>query len=534
MFNPLTCLSTARIPVKKNATVVDIGNQTIDISQKIFDILCQNNLLKTPPKDTKDFYYQLGYEKYTAIDVNEDLDAIAMDLNQDLIETYNYREKFDLVNNNGSSEHIFNQYHVFKNIHQLCKTDGYMLHVLPLTRWINHGFYNYNPVLFRDIAIANQYQLVFFHIGNRHGDVIDLGQTIGLQEAFNERSQQSINNAINQLFEYGQQHHGNQIELFNIACMLKTNDLPFQIPMQGRYVSAIDNSDIKKSYSSQIQQNKPSASPTPKKQSKYNKLSILNKFKKIETLPFSYFFIEKALDDKIFKELSDSFPEQSILDHGSLEPNGFCHRLFQNNIIGNDNIPNIWQDFIAYHSSTEFYHQVIDIFESSILQLLGEKPLEYLRHAPLGKRYLDDTAIVTEAQCVLQEPLESSKTSRTDHLDNPNEIYAALIYFKPPNDKSSGGDFLIHDCDGKAFDANQEGVAINQNQYQLHQNIPYKANNVVMFLNSPFALHGVSTRKRATKRRRSINITAEIQSNAGGMWAAEQHSDHYKIISSVR
>ena len=39
---------------------------------------------------------------------NTDMDAVAMDLNTDISKQYNWTEKFDLVTNNGTGEHVFN------------------------------------------------------------------------------------------------------------------------------------------------------------------------------------------------------------------------------------------------------------------------------------------------------------------------------------------------------------------------------------------------------------------------------------------
>ncbi|MEQ8736392.1 MAG: hypothetical protein RIC29_15820 [Rhodospirillaceae bacterium] len=44
-----------------------------------------------------------------------------------------------------------------------------MLHVLPMTPYLNHGFYNYYPTLFSDIAVANKYKWLFLWFGGRDG-----------------------------------------------------------------------------------------------------------------------------------------------------------------------------------------------------------------------------------------------------------------------------------------------------------------------------------------------------------------------------
>ena len=83
-----------------------------------------------------------------------------MDLNRDLRSEYGYDETFDLVTNLGTGEHVFDQRRVFENVHNLTKPGGVMLYMLPFVNWLNHGFYNFHPVLFADLAAANGYGIL--------------------------------------------------------------------------------------------------------------------------------------------------------------------------------------------------------------------------------------------------------------------------------------------------------------------------------------------------------------------------------------
>ena len=141
-------------------SVVELGNQTLKNKKARAEIYKKLNI--EPAKEltsTKDWYLSIGFKRYLAIDVNTERDAIAMDLNTDISQQYNFREQFDLITDNGTGEHVFNQYTLFKNAHDLCKVGGYMIHALPFYRWVDHGFFNYNPNLFPCLAQQNNYAL---------------------------------------------------------------------------------------------------------------------------------------------------------------------------------------------------------------------------------------------------------------------------------------------------------------------------------------------------------------------------------------
>ena len=48
-----------------------------------------------------------------------------------------------------------------------------MLHVLPFFNYLNHGFFNYNPILFHDLAGANGYEICRLTIATNRGSTPD-------------------------------------------------------------------------------------------------------------------------------------------------------------------------------------------------------------------------------------------------------------------------------------------------------------------------------------------------------------------------
>lgn len=108
----------------------------------------------------KDLYGHLGVERYVSIDINGEHGALQFDLNRNIQSDHRFDEVFDLVTNFGTSEHCFNQYEVFRNIHQLCRRGGYMLHTVPTQGWGRHCLFRYDANFFEDLAAANGYHIM--------------------------------------------------------------------------------------------------------------------------------------------------------------------------------------------------------------------------------------------------------------------------------------------------------------------------------------------------------------------------------------
>jgi hypothetical protein len=286
-------------------TVVELGNQTFDptlsgrltdpedlMLPRVLDFLKRRGkpyddrqlraLMELSPAaqkpKTADYFKALGFAGYTAIDVNSMYGSLVMDLNVDLADTYGFRETYDLVTNNGTGEHIFNQYAVFKNMHQLAKVGGVLLFVLPFYNWLNHGFYNFNPLLFTDLATANQYQIVRLGIGCSYGqEVAAEGARVSDREMrlpwqpdnpalkvsdFQARGAvrpRTLRNTLASVARSALGHGGPDqmsplpgvIEklaerAYNInvvAALRKTGDMPFRMPLQGMYAGDNVESD---------------------------------------------------------------------------------------------------------------------------------------------------------------------------------------------------------------------------------------------------------------------------------------------------
>ena len=189
-------------------------------------------------KSAASYYRTIGITDYACLDCNSKHGAILVDLN----EPVDIKRQFDLVTNNGTGEHIFDQAMVLRNMHTLCRPGGHMIHVMPFHNWHNHGFYSFHPVLYRDLAAANGYTVVDMCIANRWGEASKL------EPADYERAKptkdrsgkwmrgQSLINKVNELIRKGE-------PTVMVACILRKaeKESEFKKPMQDIYDG--DNND---------------------------------------------------------------------------------------------------------------------------------------------------------------------------------------------------------------------------------------------------------------------------------------------------
>lgn len=101
----------------------------------------------------------LGFKTVQSLDYSDFEGAdISWDLNLPLPEKH--WEKYDVVYDGGTSEHVFHFPQVLANIHHLLKSQGTIIHVSPSHNHVDHGFYMYSPQVYFEYYSANQYAIL--------------------------------------------------------------------------------------------------------------------------------------------------------------------------------------------------------------------------------------------------------------------------------------------------------------------------------------------------------------------------------------
>ena len=162
------------------SAVVEIGAQMIDKSVldglealgEAFGVDAACPLLTANASDlgphlagaplAREIWEWLGLE-YASIDIDGSPGSIPLDLNCDEVPA-DAKAKFRLVTNFGTTEHVANQLHAFKVIHDLTAVGGVMVHNVP-SHSIDHGLFGYNPRFFGALSRCNGYRVLHMNLG---------------------------------------------------------------------------------------------------------------------------------------------------------------------------------------------------------------------------------------------------------------------------------------------------------------------------------------------------------------------------------
>ena len=258
--------------------------------------------------------------------------------------------------------------------------------------------------------------------------------------------------------------------------------------------------------------------------------------------PFAHVVVEGCLPAQCYAELARSFPDDETIlrlgkpaGRGRVQPNS-RHDVGARHILGNpDCFAQGWQDFVRYHVSKVFYQEFIELMGPEIAAAypglegrLG-RPLSELRTGILDGPRADGCEIALDCHIGINTPSGRRGSVRRVHTDAPDELFAALIYFRADNDRATGGDLEIYRWKrdrGRLF----VGSEVDESDAEQSYTVITRPNTAVIFINTPNALHAVSARSPSLVSRRLVNIMGRIpRSVCEGLFEKRQKSDWLSV-----
>lgn len=228
--------------------------------------------------------------------------------------------------------------------------------------------------------------------------------------------------------------------------------------------------------------------------------------------PFPHIAVTEALDPDLVARLQAEFPPLDVVAGDQSAANNRRMGMPARDVLDNPAVSDLWRQFIGRHVSQDFLDDLVRVFADGVRlahpdleERLG--PLEELR---AGVRGLDDDAdVALDAQISVNTPVRTPTSVRGAHLDDPDKLFAGLFYLRRDDDDSSGGDLQLHRY--RRGRRGFRGPEIYDTFVEPVHTVRYASNTLVLFVNSPLSLHGVTVRSVTDVPRRFVNLIAKVR-----------------------
>ena len=232
--------------------------------------------------------------------------------------------------------------------------------------------------------------------------------------------------------------------------------------------------------------------------------SVLSKASKADVVtdPYPHVVIENALDEPLYDALCEAFPGPEFFVGNELALANTKFTRSTEVCVESGLIDPIIKDFMRHHTSGAFYREVVGLFEDQIRELYPDleatigQSLEDMRTGLRTPAYqVADMGhpidVVLDCQ-VCADYTFTARPFRGPHVDSGLEIYAGLLYLRDKDDESTGGSLGIWRAkdETRTFPAPQtihfdnEKAVLDLDDVEQVGEVPYKANTLVMFINS--------------------------------------------------
>jgi len=144
--------------------------------------------------------------------------------------------------------------------------------------------------------------------------------------------------------------------------------------------------------------------------------------------------------------------------------------------------------------------------------------LESLRSLNVGVRErdtTDDFDLLLDAQISGNTAVNDASSVKTIHIDSEHKLFTGLLYLRSPDDDSIGGDLDVlrfrRDLTSSQWRRRYDGMFVEDEFVEPVRRVPYRRNTLIMFVNGPDSLHGVTVRQRTSHLRLFMNLVGETR-----------------------
>ncbi len=231
--------------------------------------------------------------------------------------------------------------------------------------------------------------------------------------------------------------------------------------------------------------------------------------------PFPHVVVEGFLDDALARELLAALPPLGTLTRGAEPGSNKRFTLTAAAALADPAVTPVWRRAIAEGTSQGFLDRVTRLFSPHIRAAFPDfasrfAPPERLAAVPRQTPGRPAGAAGLDAQISVNTPAAAGGTSvRGPHLDRTDKLFVGLLYLRHPADGSAGADLELYEA-AEPAPAFAPKRLLPRDRVRLVKTVPYRFNTLVLFLNTPRSLHGVSPRAATPHPRWFLNLVGEM------------------------
>ena len=226
--------------------------------------------------------------------------------------------------------------------------------------------------------------------------------------------------------------------------------------------------------------------------------------------------VENALDGQLCRRLVREFPPLETFTQG--RPYGSNEKIYYVGVdaLQNPDLSRAWKDLVGNHLQRSIWAELLTIFRPHLLGAYPdfEERFGKLDDLKIGTRHIDEYSncdVLLDSELVIHAPVTGDPcVERGPHLKMRDKIFVAYLYLRPDEDKSQDPDHALYSIkpgESPVFDSVQVADPALLNLEKL---IPCRHNTLIVFLNTPQSIQGLTARSAGTLPLMMYHFLAEM------------------------
>lgn len=236
-----------------------------------------------------------------------------------------------------------------------------------------------------------------------------------------------------------------------------------------------------------------------------------------EEIPYFHLVAEQALPAGVADTILDMMPPIEVFTRGQPPASNLRFALPTRDALADPRIAPAWKEAVA--AVNEHPQSLLDWLLTRLRERIIAAypdiedrfgPLGELKAVPRGQPNRKRREVGFDAQVVVNSPaLRRGTRVRGPHVDAPDKLVSALLYLRASDDDSTGADLELY-APGSTEPLFDSYNNLPVPSAQPARTYPYRHNLLILPINTPQSIHGVSPRGRTAHPRYHIHIVGEM------------------------